>query len=238
MRYCVPVDNNQNKNTMKQTVEQERQQQVEQTVGAVDKFFNENKKTIWGVLGAIVVVGLVVLGYQKLILQPQIQEAQAQLFAAEDAYAAGQFELALKGDGNVLGFEEIAAEYGSKAGKAIWLYAGSCELQLGNYEQALTYLKKYNGKDEILAARALACQGDCYASLEDYKAALDCYTKAAAKADNMFAATYMLKAAVVCEELGQNDKALALYKEIKDKYPQSMEGYDIDKYITRIQNAE
>ena len=76
--------------------------------------------------------------------------------------------------------------------------------------------------------------GDAYVGLEDYKAALGYFEKAAAKADNMFAATYLLKAAQVCEELGDTDKALSLYKQIKEKYPQSIEGYDVDKYISRI----
>ena len=31
-------------------------------------------------------------------------------------------------------------------------------------------------------------------------------------------------------------EALEFYQEIKTKYPQSVEGYDIDKYISRIQN--
>ena len=52
----------------------------------------------------------------------------------------------------------------------------------------------------------------------------------------MYAAGYLLKAGVTAEKLGQNEKALAFYETIKDKYPQSMEGYDIDKYIGRIQN--
>ena len=38
------------------------------------------------------------------------------------------------------------------------------------------------------------------------------------------------------EELGNNDKALACYNRIKDQYPQSVEGYDIDKYISRIES--
>ena len=52
----------------------------------------------------------------------------------------------------------------------------------------------------------------------------------------MFAATYLLKAGLTAEKLGQDDKALSFYKTIKDKYPQSMEGYDVDKYIGRIEN--
>ena len=73
---------------------------------------------------------------------------------------------------------------------------------------------------------------------ENYKEALNYFDKAIAAGDNMFAATYMLKAGVVCEQLGDNAKALSYYKTIKDKYPQSMEGYDIDKYISRIESAK
>ena len=51
----------------------------------------------------------------------------------------------------------------------------------------------------------------------------------------MFAAGYLLKAGVTAEKLGENAKALAFYKKIKDQYPQSMEGYEIDKYIGRLQ---
>ena len=51
----------------------------------------------------------------------------------------------------------------------------------------------------------------------------------------MFAAGSLLKAGAVAEKLGQNDKALSYYEQIKDQYPQSMEAYDIDKYIGRIE---
>ena len=52
----------------------------------------------------------------------------------------------------------------------------------------------------------------------------------------MFAAGYLLKAGVVAEKLGENAKALSFYEKIQDQYPQSMEAYDIDKYIGRIEN--
>ena len=55
-------------------------------------------------------------------------------------------------------------------------------------------------------------------------------------ADNLFAATYLLKAGVTAEKLGQDAKALSFYKKIKDQYSSSMEGYDIDKYIGRIES--
>lgn len=45
--------------------------------------------------------------------------------------------------------------YGSYTGNAAFFYAGVCELQPGKYEEALSYLNKYNGKDEILKAKAI-----------------------------------------------------------------------------------
>ena len=52
----------------------------------------------------------------------------------------------------------------------------------------------------------------------------------------MYAATYLLKAGIVAEKLGENEKALSFYETIKDQYPQSMEAYDIEKYIGRVAN--
>ena len=133
--------------------EQEKIQQelVEERVSKVEKFFNENQKLIWGCVGAVLAIGLLVLCYQKFYLQPKSAEAQEQMFPAEASFQAGEFELALNGDGNSLGFAQVIDEYGSKAGASAYLYAGVCELQLGNYQNALDYLKQYNGKESILA---------------------------------------------------------------------------------------
>ncbi|MBR5905000.1 MAG: tetratricopeptide repeat protein [Bacteroidales bacterium] len=212
-----------------------RKENLEETVSKTDQFYNEHKKTIWTVACAIIVVALCVFAYVKLVYQPKCAEAAQQAFPAEQSFAAGEYELALNGDGNVLGLADVIDEYGSKAGAAVYMEAGVCALQLGQYEEALGYLKKYNGKEPILAARAIACEGDAYVGLEKYEEAAAAYTKAAAKADNVFAAAYLLKAGIVYEELGNKAKAIECYKVIKDKYPQSIEGYDIDKYITRAE---
>ncbi len=212
-------------------------EQVAEKVSSVENFFNENKKIIWSVLGVIVIVGLGVLCYHKFYAQPQKAEAAEQMFPAEASFRAQNYDVALNGDGNVLGFSQIIDQYGSHAGAAAFFYAGVCELQLGNYEEAVSYLSKYNGKDAILKAKALGAKGDAYEGLEKYKEAVACYEKAANVVDDMFAASYLLKAGIACEELGDSAKALTFYKKIKDQYQQSMEGYDIDKYISRIENA-
>ena len=214
--------------------EAQRQENIEQTVSAAEQFYNENKKTIWIVVGAVLVIGLGILAYNKFIYQPKCIEAMQQTYPAEMNFQNGEYALALSGDGNNLGFEDIIAEYGTKSGKAVYLYAGICELQLGNYDEALSYLKKYKGKEPILAARAKACEGDAYVALGDYAAAVRSYKAAVDRADNVFAASYLIKEGTALEALGQDADALACYNAVKTDYPQSIEAYDIDKYIARV----
>ena len=215
-----------------------RQEAVVETVSKTDQFFRDNKKAIYICLIALLVIGLAVVAYQQFVYKPKSEEAVNQMYKAEANFRNGEYDLALKGDGNVLGFSQIIEDYGAKGGKDVYLYAGICELNLGKYPEAISYLKKYKGKDSILMGRCYACLGDAYVGSGNNKEALSWFDKAAGAADNVFAAGYLLKAGVVCEELGDNVKALAYYKKIKDRYPQSMEGYDIDKYISRIESQQ
>ena len=224
---------------MAKEIKNEKAEAVVEAVSKTEQFFEKNGKTLSYAAIAVVVVIAAVFCWNKFIHQPKVAEAQGQMAWAEENFrnAADStgYALALYGDGNVLGFVQILDEYGTKGGKSVNFYAGVCELQLGNWESAIKYLQAYNGKDAILAARAQACIGDAYVGLEDYNKALGYFEKAAATIDNMFAASYLLKAGVVAEKLGENAKALSFYEKIKDQYPQSMEAYDIDKYIGRIE---
>lgn len=220
---------------MAKEIKNENAEAVVEAVSKTDQFFQKNGKLLSIICVAVIVLCAAVFCWYKFAYLPKVEEAQGQMAAAEQIFRTADYETALNGDGNVLGFTQIIDEYGKKAGKSVYFYAGVCELQLGDYEAAIRYLEAYKGKDAILAARATACIGDAYVGLEDYKKALGYFEKAAATADNMYAAGYLLKAGAVAEKLGEDAKALSFYKQIKDQYPQSMEGYDIDKYIGRIE---
>ena len=129
--------------------EAQRQENISEKVSVANRFMDENKKIIYGVVIAVLVIGLGILAYNQWVAKPKQAEAMEQMFPAENSFAAGEFEIALNGDGNNLGFKDIISEYGSHAGRAVYFYAGVCELQLGNWEDAISYLKKYNGKDAI-----------------------------------------------------------------------------------------
>jgi tetratricopeptide (TPR) repeat protein len=220
---------------MAKEIKNENAEAVVEAVSKTEKFFEENGKLLLSICVAFIVVCAGIFCWYKFAYQPKVEEAQGQMAVAEQNFRAGNFEVALNGDGNALGFAQILEDYGTKAGESVYFYAGVCELQNGNWEQAISYLEKYSSKDAILAARAAACIGDAYVGLENYSKALGYFEKAAAAADNIFAATYLLKAGVTAEKLGDNAKAVSFYKTIKEEYPQSMEGYDIDKYIGRIE---
>ena len=220
---------------MAKEIKNENAEAVVEAVSKTEKFFNENGKILGGILAGLVVVAAAVFCWYKFAYQPAVEEAQGEMAVAEANFRAADYEVALNGDGNVLGFAQIIDEYGAKAGKAVYFYAGVCELQFGNYDLAIKYLESYNGKDAILKARAIACIGDAYVGLENYAKALNYFEKAASVVENMYAAGYLLKAGIVAEKLGESQKALGFYQTIKNKYPQSMEGYDIDKYIGRIE---
>ncbi|MDD3639106.1 MAG: hypothetical protein PHG33_03385 [Bacteroidales bacterium] len=208
---------------------------VAEAISKSEEFLAKYKNhLIYTVAGIIILLGLG-FGYMKLIREPRRNEALAQMFPAERYFRSDSFALALNGDGNVLGFKDIIDQYKALPGQVVYFYAGVSELQLGNFGQAIEYLKKYKSRDEIIQARAWCNIGDAYAGLEDTESALTWYLKAAAYRDNAYAAAYYRKAGILMEEKGDYAGALDMYKTIKNKYPQTLEGYEIDKYIARLE---
>ncbi|MBE0666393.1 MAG: hypothetical protein IH593_01850, partial [Bacteroidales bacterium] len=83
---------------------------VEQTLTQTEQFLEQNYKPLLYVLvAAVVLVGLFWL--LKLYNTKQNNEALSQMYMAEEYFAEDSLRLALYGDGNNLGFIDIADEY-------------------------------------------------------------------------------------------------------------------------------
>lgn len=223
-----------NKKAEAAAAEPKNGEKVAKAVSKSEQFFQKYDSLLTWILVGIIVVIFGIYAINKWVMKPQRIEAASQSFVAERYFRQDDFDKALNGDGNSLGFLDIIKKYGAKGGRDVYFYAGICEYRQGNYEEAVKYLKKYKCDEPVAAARALSNIGDCYVNMDDNATALTYYKKAVAKGDNQFAAKYMLKAGIVCEELGKNDEALKFYNDIKVKYPQTYEAYEIDKYISRI----
>lgn len=209
---------------------------VDEVLGKSEAYVLKNKNTIIGTVAAIVILIAGCIIYNNYVVEPAEQEAAEALFPAQALFAAGSFQEALDGDGVNLGFAAIADEYSSTtSGNLANAYAGLSLAQLGRYEEAIPYLKNFDGDDQMIAPAVLGALGNCYAQTGDNNAAINNFTKAASKADNnTISAHYLMQAALMHEQAGNNSKALDLYEEIKEKYPVSAQGVDIDKYINRV----
>lgn len=221
----------------KQEIKQEQMLNVGEAVSRSEEFINKNKKTIIGVVCAIVVLiaGSVLVSTQYL--KPREQKAAEALFAGERYFQNGDYETALNGDQNeYAGFEAVIDEFGgTKAGKLAKAYAGLSLAKLGRYEEAIPYLKGFKGNDAMVAPSVLAALGNCYAQVGDEAQAAATLVKAARKADNNFLSpAYLVQAGQIYEKLGQKADALNVYQEVKDKYYGSAQAMDIDRYIERV----
>ncbi|MDM8146825.1 tetratricopeptide repeat protein [Bacteroides eggerthii] len=200
----------------------------------IDKY----KKPVMAGLAVVVVAVAGFFLYKSFILEPKNQKANEALFKGEQYFAMNDYDKALKGDSTgYKGFIYIAEEYSStKAGNLARLYAGMSYAQSGNYQEAVKYLESYDEcDDEMITPAAVGVLGNCYAQLNQLDKATETLLKAAEMADNTtLSPMYLQQAGEIFESQGNTDKALNCYKEIKNKYPQSMQAVEIDKYIERL----
>ena len=147
------------------------------------------------------------------------------------------YAAALNGDEEHPGFLDIVNNYGStKSGKLAAYYAGLCYLKEGDYNNAITYFKKYTNDDKILAPMALGLTGDCYMQLGDQQNAVTYYEKATKKSPNDFTTPmFLVKLGMTYEIMGNNAKALETYKTLKKDFPQSNEAFEISKNIAYLE---
>jgi Uncharacterized protein conserved in bacteria len=214
--------------------EEEKLKAVGEAIGKGEKFIIENKVKIIGGIVAILLVIVAIFGYKYLVKAPRENTALEEMAAAERYFGLDSFNIALNGDGINFGFNQIIDEYGSTgAGNLAHFYAGFCNLNLGNYQEAISQLEGFKGNDEILQARSYCGIGDAYVELGEYENAVSYFVKAANYRDNEYAAIYLMKAGVTYEELGKYDEALKMYKKIKTDYNKTIEAQEIDKYIER-----
>lgn len=208
---------------------------VEETLTKTEQFLEENYKPLLIVLGVLVVlVGLVWLG--KLYLSKRNDEAQSQIYQAERYLEIDSLKLALNGDGNYLGFLDIAKNYKfTNTGNLARYSAGICYLHLGNYQEAIDYLNKYTKKDKVIGSLAIGAIGDAYVELGNTEKGISKYLEAADYANNSFnTPIFLMKAAELYELSSKYPDALKLYQRIENEYPESTEGMTMDKYIARV----
>jgi tetratricopeptide (TPR) repeat protein len=213
--------------------------QIEETLSKTEQFIEENQKSLMTIIGVIVGIVALFSFYQNFYIKPMEKEAQAEMYMAELYFQKDSFNLALNGDGQYLGFLDVADDYSStNVGQLANYYAGLCYLNTADFDNAIEYLGNFSSDDIILSSLALGCMGDAYMELGDTDAALDAYADAVNNSANDFTAPrYMMKQAIIYTSNGDNNKALDLFKAIQSDYKTSREANGIEKFIARIENS-
>ncbi len=208
---------------------------VEETLTKTEQYLEENYKTLLTALAVIIVI--IGLGWMvKFYLSKRNDEAQSQMYQAERYLEMDSLRLALNGDGNYLGFLDIAKSYKlTKSGNLALYSAGICYLHLGQFQDAIDYLNKYSKKDKVIGSLSIGAIGDAYVELGDTQKGISKYIEAADYGNNSFnTPLFLMKAAELYELNGKYPDALKLYERIESEYPESTEGSTINKYIERV----
>lgn len=214
---------------------------LDETASKTEDFVAKNQNIIIGVVGAIALVLVGYLAYQKFVATPKEEEAATEMFQAQqyfqqatDGVASDSlYKLSLKGAEGKFGFVDIADKYsGTDAGNLANYYAGIAYLNTAKYDEAIEYLEKFKSEDAILSVLATGAIGDAYSQKKQPKEALEFYIKAAESNKNDFTTPrFLLKAGKTALALGNKEDALKYFTDIKDNFDASPEAGSVDVLI-------
>jgi tetratricopeptide (TPR) repeat protein len=214
--------------------------EVQHAYSRTERYIEENRKSLLIILGGVVAVVMGYFAWEKLYVAPMEEKAQSEMFAAQQYFENDSIDKAIKGDGNHPGFVTIAQEYGvTKSGNLAHYYLGICYLRKGKYEESLSELKQFDTDNALLAPVSTGAMGDANLELGKADEAVSLYLKAAKMSENKFTTPiYLMKAAGVYEDKKDYATALKIYDQIKNEYPNTNEGREIEKYIARAKAAQ
>ena len=209
--------------------------ELNESLSGIEKKVEENKKMIVWVLGAIVAIAVIILGYVYIIQEPNFENAKTEIAQADSKLALGQDSIALEA------YKAVADSYSNDAANRAGLNAGIILFQQGKYEEAINYINKFDAEGVLVGPASQSLIGDCYVNLEKYDEAVKYFDKAISLAgDNaLYPPLFILKKATVLREQGKFAEEAKALEIIKNKYPNFVTGYrvDVDKLIERA-NAQ
>jgi tetratricopeptide (TPR) repeat protein len=222
---------------------------LDETASKSEQWIEKNSKVLFGALVGVVVIFLVFLGYNKYVTEPNELEASNELAFPrkyfDEATTAGftkidsLLNLGLEGAEGRYGFLDIADSYsGTDAGNLANYYAGISYLQMKQYDKAIEFLSKFDSDDKMLAPVALGAIGDAFADINQLEDALEYYEKAANKKKNEFTTPlFLYKAGQTAMLLKNYSKAEELFTTVKENYPKSEQGRNVEKFINAAKYA-
>jgi len=200
-------------------------------------FVKTNQKIITHTLSIVVILIASYFGYNEWYQNPREAKAADALYTAEKYFAVDSSNLVLNGDGSSKGVLFVIKQYnGTPSANLAKYYAGISYYRLNDFNKAIEYLKDFSTPSKQVQAIAYGTLGDAYSELKNNEEAIRYYKKAGSHfpEDEAISSEYLFRAASLLELNGKADDAVAIFKDIKSKYPKSEKGFSADKYINRL----
>ena len=215
----------------------EKHEEMNETVVKMQGFWARYQKPFLLLIAIVVIGGGGWYGYNEYILKPKEEKASENLIKAQQYFGMDSSNLVLNGDGQSKGVLSIISNFsGTKAANLAHYYAGVSYLKLGDFNNAVKHLKDFSTDAKQIQLLAYGCLGDAYSELNKKEEAVNSYKKAATafEKDESNSSEYLFRAALLEETTGKTKEALALFTELKEKFPKTEKGFQADKYITRL----
>lgn len=204
-----------------------------------ESFWKKNQKNI---LIAITVIAVAIGGwyaYGEFVVKPKEEKAAEALYKVQDFFAKDSSNIVINGDNatGVKGALYVIKTYGgTKSANLAHYYAGVSYLKLKDFNNAIKYLKEFSTNAKQVQMAAYTALGHAYAESGKKEDAVDYYKKAGNTftEDENNTAENLFLAGALLETMNKNKEALELYKTIKEKYPNTDKGYQIDKFIYKL----
>ena len=208
-----------------------------------ESIWKKNQKAI------LVVIALIVLGvggwyaYKEYLTKPKEEKAAEALYKVQQLFAIDSSNLVINGDNatGTKGALYIIKNFGgTQSANLANFYAGISYLKLKDFPNAIKYLKEFSTSASQVQMAAYTALGHAYAESGKKDDAVEYYKKAAStfEKDEFNSAENLYLAAQLLETMNKNKEALELYKKIKEKYPNSDKGIQVDKNIYRLSANE
>jgi tetratricopeptide (TPR) repeat protein len=214
-----------------------RQDALISTYAKLVQGYEEKKKLVrWVMIGIVVVVaGILIINTNRSANEARAAADLGKVFSYVDRE---DFETALNGvpERNIPGLISIVENYGgTPSGDLARYYAATSLFRLGRYEEALNYFEDFSGTGDFLKVARLSGLGACYEAMGNHASAAEQFERAAllvgtdaAVPENLFHAARNYAAA------GQKEKAIELYRKLKEDHPNSTFGREADRFISQL----
>jgi tetratricopeptide (TPR) repeat protein len=220
---------------MAKHIEEEKDLDIGAIYTRSELFMEKNKMPVTIAVVAVLAIVAGLLGYRKFVSEPAAKQAAETIWKAQYYFEIDSLDLALSGDGNYLGFTQVADEYGSTpTGKLAKFYIAVINQQQGNNEIALQYYKEADLGDDVLRVMAVGNQGDVLVDLGRPQEAVGQFMKAADMVKSDYTTPmFLMKAGIVYQQQNDWANAAKCFGRIATDYPASPDANTAKKYAAR-----